>query len=117
MVFGLQLSFARIGSTVNFLVMEGIYGYISKTLKYKGSTCIGTVLFISALTCIGSMICALLLGLMDSRAEKILRRNEGQEPKIVKFNDVIKFRPIFWLVAFICVAYYIAIFPFISLGK
>ncbi|XP_023246010.1 major facilitator superfamily domain-containing protein 1 isoform X2 [Copidosoma floridanum] len=117
MVFGLQLSFARLGSAVNFNVMGEVYEYVSKTLGYTGPSCIGIVLLLAALTCLGSMICALFLGLMDSHAEKVLKRNEGQEPKIVKFTDVKDFRPIFWLVAGICVSYYIAIFPFISLGK
>lgn len=44
MVFGLQLSFARVGSTVNFLVMDPIYQYVNKF--YKGAECIGIVLFI-----------------------------------------------------------------------
>lgn len=34
MVFGLQLSFARVGSTVNFMVMEGLYNKVIE--KYKG---------------------------------------------------------------------------------
>lgn len=34
MVFGLQLSFARVGSTVNFMVMEGIYNKVEE--KFKG---------------------------------------------------------------------------------
>ena len=117
MVFGLQLSFARVGSTVNFLVMENIYSYVSKTLGYSGAECIGVVLFIAALTCVGSMICAVVLGFMDSHAEKVLRRNEGREPEIVRLTDVKDFKGVFWLVAWICVAYYIAIFPFVSLGK
>ncbi|XP_011495086.1 PREDICTED: major facilitator superfamily domain-containing protein 1-like isoform X2 [Ceratosolen solmsi marchali] len=117
MVFGLQLSFARVGSTVNFLVMEDIYNYVSKTLGYLGAECIGTVLFLATLTCVASMICTLVLGCMDSHAEKVLRRNEGEEPTIVRLTDVKDFKNIFWLVTWICVSYYIAIFPFVSLGK
>ncbi|XP_058794311.1 major facilitator superfamily domain-containing protein 1-like [Phymastichus coffea] len=117
MVFGLQLSFARVGSTVNFLIVGSIYKYVSETLGYDGAQCIGIVLFFSAMTCMGSMICALLLGYMDSHAEKVLKRNEGPQPELVKLTDVKDFKNIFWLVAGICVAYYIAIFPFISLGK
>ncbi|CAB0040141.1 unnamed protein product [Trichogramma brassicae] len=117
LVFGLQLSFARVGSTVNFVVMDDIYNYVSKTLQYSGPKCIGAVLFIAALTCVLSMVCALLLGLMDSHAEKVLRRNEGAPPEIARITDVKDFKGVFWLVAWICVAYYIAIFPFISLGK
>ena len=117
MVFGVQLSFARVGSTVNFIVMEDVYHYVSKTLKYTGAECIGAVLFIAALTCLCSMVSALLLGLMDSHAEKVLRRNEGVDPKIAKLTDIKDFKANFWLIAWICVAYYIAIFPFVSLGK
>lgn len=115
MVFGLQLSFARVGSTVNFLVMEPIYNYVSQ--YYKGPECIGIVLFLAATTCAGSMICAYILGLMDKRAERLLRRGEGQEPEIVRLKDVKDFKPVFWLVALICIAYYVAIIPFIALGK
>lgn len=115
MVFGLQLSFARVGSTVNFLVMEPIYNYVSQ--YYNGPQCIGIVLFIAAYTCVGSMICAVILGLMDKRAERLLRRGEGQEAEPVSLMDVKDFKPIFWLIALICIAYYVTIFPFIALGK
>jgi hypothetical protein len=47
MVFGLQLSFARVGSTVNFNVMEPLYNWVSK--YYTGHMCIGVVLFIGML--------------------------------------------------------------------
>ena len=115
MVFGFQLSFARVGSTVNFLVMEPIYKYVSQ--YYVGPTCIGIVLFLAALTCVGSMICACVLGVMDRRMEKVLRRGEGEEPQAVRLTDVKDFKGVFWLVAAICIAYYVAIFPFIALGK
>lgn len=115
MVFGLQLSFARVGSTVNFLVMEPIYNYVAQ--YYSGPECIGVVLFLAALTCVASMIAACVLGLMDKRAERLLRRNEGQPTEVVSLKDVKDFKLIFWLVAVICIAYYVAIFPFIALGK
>lgn len=54
---------------------------------------------------------------MDKRAERLLRRGEGQENEVVSLTDVKDFKPIFWLVALICIAYYVAIFPFIALGK
>jgi hypothetical protein len=47
MVFGLQLSFARVGSTVNFNVMEPLYKWVSK--YYSGHMCIGVVLIIGTL--------------------------------------------------------------------
>jgi len=47
MVFGLQLSFARVGSTVNFNVMEPLYQRVSQ--YYSGHTCLGVVLIIGKL--------------------------------------------------------------------
>ncbi|XP_063993855.1 major facilitator superfamily domain-containing protein 1-like [Diachasmimorpha longicaudata] len=115
MVFGLQLSFARLGSTVNFLVMEPIYGYVGQT--YSGAQCIGAVLFLASLTCVFSMLCAVFLGLMDKRTETLLRRGHGEEKEVIRLTDVKYFNGIFWLIAVICIAYYVAIFPFIALGK
>ena len=42
MVFGLQLSFARLGSTVNFNVMSPVYNYVSQ--YYTGYLCTGVAL-------------------------------------------------------------------------
>ena len=47
MVFGLQLSFARVGSTVNFNVMEPLYNWVNTF--YQGYMCIGVVLLIGKL--------------------------------------------------------------------
>lgn len=116
MVFGLQLSFARFGSTVNFLVMEPIYKYVKQ--YYTGTYVLGMVLFAAASTCVMSFTSALLLGWMDKRAEKVLRRQAiAAEGEIPRLSDVKTFKVTFWMVTVICVAYYVAIFPFIALGK
>ncbi|XP_037718950.1 major facilitator superfamily domain-containing protein 1 [Drosophila subpulchrella] len=115
MVFGLQLSVARFGSTVNFWVMQPIYDYVSNF--YKGHTALGVVLLLATLTCVMSMICALILGWMDKRAERILQRNTNPAGQVPKLTDVFSFKPPFWMVSVICVAYYVAIFPFIALGQ
>lgn len=60
MVFGLQLSIARLGSTVNFWVMGPIYTYVQKF--YQGHEAIGVVLLLATSTCILSFVCALILG-------------------------------------------------------
>lgn len=44
MVFGLQLSFSRFGSTVNFWVMEPIYRWVAN--YYGGYEKLGVALFI-----------------------------------------------------------------------
>ncbi|CAG9797126.1 unnamed protein product [Chironomus riparius] len=116
MVFGLQLSFARFGSTVNFLVMEPVYKYFKQ--YYTGTYVLGMVIFAAASTCIMSFTSALLLGWMDKRAERVLRRQAiAAEGEIPRLSDVKTFKVTFWMVTVICVAYYVAIFPFIALGK
>lgn len=140
MVFGLQLSFARVGSTVkwvsaekiafralitnfrhiffvsdSFIVMEPIYKYVNQW--YKGHLCIGVVLLIASITCLMSFACALMLGWMDKRAQRILERNDNPGGEVAQLSDIKTFKLTFWMVSMICVAYYVAIFPFIALGK
>ena len=116
MVFGLQLSFARVGSTVNFNVMGPLYAYVSQF--YSGYTCTGVVLMIAAASCLMSLTSAIILGYLDKRAERILKKNAGQQStEVIRFSDVKDFPATFWLMTLICVAYYVAIFPFIGLGQ
>ncbi|KAH8302010.1 hypothetical protein KR044_001800 [Drosophila immigrans] len=114
MVFGLQLSVARFGSTVNFWVMQPIYDYVR---KFYDERALGVVLLLATLTCVMSLLCALILGFMDKRAERILQRNNNPSGEIPKLTDVFTFKAPFWMVSIICVAYYVAIFPFIALGQ
>ena len=44
MVFGLQLSFARVGSTVNFYSIGHVYKWVEN--YYSNSTCLGVVLLL-----------------------------------------------------------------------
>lgn len=116
MVFGLQLSFSRFGSTVNFWIMEPIYRWIGN--YYIGYERLGVTLFIASMTCFVSLLCGIILGWMDYRAEKILNRQEesmNEEPFHLK--DIMHFRSEFWLISVIAVVYYLALFPFIALGK
>lgn len=115
MVFGLQLSVARFGSTVNFWVMQPLYKYVSNF--YQGNRVLGVVLLLATLTCVMSLVCALILGWMDKRAERILQRNNNPSGEIPKLTDIFTFKAPFWMVSIICVAYYVAIFPFIALGQ
>ncbi|XP_068141725.1 lysosomal dipeptide transporter MFSD1 isoform X1 [Drosophila tropicalis] len=115
MVFGLQLSVARFGSTVNFWIMQPLYGYVSKF--YEGYTGLGVALFLASSTCVMSLLCTLILGWMDKRAERILKRNNNPGGEIAKLSDIVTFKLDFWMVSVVCVAYYVAIFPFVALGQ
>ncbi|XP_060587464.1 major facilitator superfamily domain-containing protein 1-like [Ruditapes philippinarum] len=114
MVFGLQLSFSRVGSTVNMNVMQPIYQYISHTVQ--GYKCLGVALFVGGVMCLLSLICALALGFFDKRADRILKRASVSSDEVIRIKDVKYFGFKFWLLCIICVAYYVAVFPFIGLG-
>lgn len=58
------------------------------------------------------------MGILDKRAERILRRNISNTPdEIARLSDVKDFPMILWLISIICVSYYAAVFPFIAGGK
>ncbi|XP_066142142.1 major facilitator superfamily domain-containing protein 1-like [Euwallacea fornicatus] len=115
MVFGIQMSITRMGSTANFWVMEPIYNWISS--KSSGTNILGFTLLLASTTCLLSMICSVILGYMDKRAERITMRANTQNADIVKLTDVKDFKASFWLVTCICVTYYNAIFPFVSIAQ
>nr|CAH7743861.1 unnamed protein product [Callosobruchus chinensis] len=116
MVFGLQLSFSRVGSTANLLVMEPLYKWV-QGMDVSGHKVLGIVLFIAGITCIFSFICGLVLGALDKRAERILSRNNNTSGEVVRLSDVKNFKGTFWLITVICVTYYVAIFPFVTYAK
>eukprot|EP00095_Tigriopus_kingsejongensis_P003253 maker-scaffold69_size418775-snap-gene-2.22 protein:Tk03253 transcript:maker-scaffold69_size418775-snap-gene-2.22-mRNA-1 annotation:"hypothetical protein DAPPUDRAFT_59685" len=115
MVFGFQLSIARLGSSVNFWVMSDIYDYFAQ--YFVDHTALGWTLLIAGSTCVMSFICSIILGILDRRAERLLHKCATETGEVVRFSDVLTFPPSFWLVSVICLAYYVAIFPFISLGQ
>ncbi|MCL4118144.1 UNVERIFIED_CONTAM: hypothetical protein GTU68_061464 [Idotea baltica] len=114
-VFGLQLSMARVGSTVNFLTMGPIYSWVDGF--EDGNITLGVSLMIAGITCVFSLACALFLGLLDRRRSKVLRLEEAATGEKVQLKDVLSFPLSFWLLSIICVTYYVAIFPFIGLAK
>ncbi|XP_034024171.1 major facilitator superfamily domain-containing protein 1 isoform X2 [Thalassophryne amazonica] len=117
LVFGLQLSMARLGSTVNMNIMGWVYNKVSALVGSAGHTTLGISLMIAAVTCLFSLICALVLAFLDKRAEKILHKEQGKTGDVIKLIDVKDFPFPLWLIFLICVAYYVAIFPFIGLGQ
>ncbi|XP_077204694.1 lysosomal dipeptide transporter MFSD1 isoform X2 [Paroedura picta] len=117
LVFGLQLSMARIGSTVNMNIMGWVYSRIQDLMGSTGHTTLGVVLLIGGVTCIFSLLCALFLAYLDRRAEKILSKEQGKTGEVIKLTDVKDFSLSLWLIFIICVCYYVAVFPFIGLGK
>ncbi|CAL1527854.1 unnamed protein product [Lymnaea stagnalis] len=114
MVFGLQLSFSRVGSTVNMNIMQPLYNLIDEHVH--GYKCLGIALFIGAGMCVFSLLCAFLLSYFDKRADRVLKRKQISQEDMIKFKDILTFPFTTWLISIICVAYYVAVFPFIGLG-
>lgn len=115
LVFGLQLSIARLGSTVNLIVMGPVYNWISETKS--GYDALGTALLLASATCVFSLVCASILGLLDIRRTRIIPTEPVKAGDEIKITDALKFPLSLWLVFIICVCFYCAVFPFISLGK
>lgn len=116
MVFGLQLSFSRVGSTVGMITNNRIYSYLDKSVH--GHTCLAITLFVGSVFCVYSLVCAGVIGFFSKRATRILhdRRQLPVEEETIRFSDIRNFGVPMWLLCGICVSYYVAIFPFISLG-
>lgn len=117
LVFGLQLSMARLGSTVNMNIMGWVYDRIKDLVGSAGHTTLGISLLIASATCLFSLLCALMLGYLDRRAQRILKKEQGKTGEVIKLTDVKDFPLQLWLIFIICVSYYVAIFPFIGLGQ
>ncbi|XP_037510864.1 major facilitator superfamily domain-containing protein 1-like [Rhipicephalus sanguineus] len=102
------------GSTANFMTMPFLYAAVAKV--YPGFTGLGVALLVAASWCVMSMLCAVVLAILDRRAQRIMGREDAMTGEVVKLTDVRYFPKTFWLLCFICVSYYVTIFPFIGLG-
>lgn len=114
-VFGIISLFGLTGVTINFWVMEPLYKYINQW--YTGHVCLGVVMLISFAVCLMSFFCAVLLGVLDKRAERILQRNDNPSGEIAKFSDVKTFKATFWMLLIVGVATDTSILPFSALSQ
>lgn len=113
MVFGVQLSFARIGSSVGFLALVPIYNWVGTF--YEGHTRLGLTMLLASATCLVSFLSALILGHLDKRAERLQQRESVTAEEKISLRDVTSFGANFWLLCGICVLYYVAVFPYVAL--
>ena len=115
MVFGLQLSIARVGSTANFITMILVYNQLHSYVS--GYLNLGFALLFASFTCILSFVCAIILAYFDKRAQKLLKKQNTQTGEKVNLTDAKNFSLSFWIICVICVTYYVTIFPFTALGR
>ena len=117
MIFGFQLSFARVGSSFSFIVLYPIYEWVVDNFQVADNIRLSITLLIAALTCLLSLISAIILGALDKRAERILQREVVHSEEKIQLRDVTKFCFNFWVLSAICVCFYITIFPFVGLAS
>lgn len=116
LVFGLQLSIARLGSTLNFLVMGPLYNNVKS--KQGENEAIGLSLLVASCFTLMSLICSFILGWVDRKREKLGERQDSiVEDKPIKFSDIGRLPATFWLLCLATMTYYGTIFPFISLSQ
>ena len=115
MAFGFQLSISRVGSAINFMVIGPLYNLVREDKEAEAHIILGRTLLIACSTCLLSFICAVILGFMDKRAGRILKKDTATSD--VKFSDIFTFPLSFWLLSIVCFAYYIAIYLFVSLSQ
>ena len=82
MVFGFQLSFARVGSTANFQIVGRLFKYLNETLGYSGNNALGWTFTLAGITTVCSLIGAIILGIMDKRRSRILRHDLQEQEKV-----------------------------------
>ena len=88
MVFGFQLSIARVGSSVNFMVLSPLYNFITDSFNAPAYSALGWTLMISGSTCVMSFICSVILGWMDKRADKILKKSVAETGEVVSIYQL-----------------------------
>lgn len=119
LVFGLQLSLSRVGSTVGLNTVKPMFEALRPIAS--GYTLLGWVFFFTSATCAFSMVCSIVAGILDKRAERVrqasnLEGEQEQEPELIRLSDIRTFDSSFWYLTFVCVLFYNCIFPFVSLG-
>ena len=115
MVFGLQLSIARAGSTICFNVMKPLYDWLHSSHGYSGHQCLGVAFMLASIMTGYDFLIAIMLLFRDRRAERVLKIKDVKADKI-SMSDIKEFKLNYWTTTFIIVFYYVAVFPFVSLG-
>ena len=110
MALGFNLSVSRLGSVVNGLVVPNIY-------DPNNYNRLGLALLVGFFVCLFSLICAILLTILDRYADKVdktaVTKVVSEEEKF-RWSDIKTFNKSFWIICFSCVLIYMAIFPFIQ---
>uniref|UniRef100_A0A6G1SPV0 Lysosomal dipeptide transporter MFSD1 n=1 Tax=Aceria tosichella TaxID=561515 RepID=A0A6G1SPV0_9ACAR len=114
-VFGFQMTVSRVGSTLAFNTLHLVFN--SNKALYPPRIALGYTLLIAGLTCVLSLNAALILSVLDKRAERMLGREMPQPEEAIRLKDATNFKSEFWMLTLICVSFYLTIFPFVAIGS
>jgi MFS family permease len=117
MIFGFQLSFARVGSSVSLVALYPLFRWVSGEFMVPDHLRLAITMLLASATCVFSLMSSLILGALDKRAERIMQRQVTRNEEKIQFTDVGKFCLNFWILSAICVCFYITIFPFVGLAS
>ncbi|KRZ73855.1 Major facilitator superfamily domain-containing protein 1 [Trichinella papuae] len=118
LVFGITLSFARVGSTISMNILKPIYNAIEQ--YFQSYTCLGYTMLACVAFAAVSLSCSIVIAFHDRQHDrhlKSLQSTESAEPSeqdVVKIMDIIRLPLSLWILCGICVSYYMTIFPFIA---
>eukprot|EP00005_Dracoamoeba_jomungandri_P008997 CAMPEP_0174263070 /NCGR_PEP_ID=MMETSP0439-20130205/17053_1 /TAXON_ID=0 /ORGANISM="Stereomyxa ramosa, Strain Chinc5" /LENGTH=533 /DNA_ID=CAMNT_0015348203 /DNA_START=130 /DNA_END=1731 /DNA_ORIENTATION=- len=107
LAFGLVLSFARIGSSVNFVVTP-----------YLSAVGVPLAVWFGAGTCFLSFCCCLVLGIIDFIGDKMfglseaLKEGEKKTEETISWAHVKAFPLSLYIIYFICMFFYIGVLTF-----
>lgn len=107
LAFGITLTVSRIGTIFSFntgeLIAEHFGGYRH-------------ALVAAFLFCMVSLLANIVYVLMDRYGERILHPGAYEKSEKLSLKDIREFKSHFWLVSFLCLTFYSAVFPFTALS-
>uniref|UniRef100_A0A1I8FK11 MFS domain-containing protein n=1 Tax=Macrostomum lignano TaxID=282301 RepID=A0A1I8FK11_9PLAT len=103
-------------STVNMNVMQPIYHSLDGRFSQPWQQ-LGAALFLAAFSLHLVAAAALLYWPILIGGPRLLGADAGSTGEKIQLSDIIRFPAAVWLLCGICVAYYVSVFPFISLGQ
>lgn len=114
-VFGFQMTVSRVGSTLAFNTLHMVFNNGREV--YAPRVALAYTLVVAGLTCVLSLLAALILAALDKRAERMLGREVPQSEEAIRLKDAANFKSEFWMITLICVSFYVTIFPFVAIGS
>jgi len=118
--FGICLSFSRLGSAVNFDVSP----YFVEMFGGAGHGGFSGAMYMGTVTCLISLLCTILLNIMDHRAERVREKTGlGKSPseanleeETVRLSDISSFPLSVWFIFMITITFYSSVFVFLQNG-